>query len=203
MSAVSSLNSGRVACVHAAGLVAIAAAGLLAGCFVDSGSSSASESAGSAGGGSSSSSTAQSLLVDVDTNRTLEATPGQGIGVYVEYAEGGHWTVSWTCDTSLTNLSCNFDVGASVATGAITNLSGSGLGLGDSVNQPTAQELDASTTTTTGIDAVLFDTTPGATLTVNVTLNAPVSFFFVQDGQVNGGYKGALTNPLMFQPSSP
>ena len=34
-------------------------------------------------------------------------------------------------------------------------------------------------------------------------LNAPVSFFFVQDNLVNGGYKGALTNPLIFQPSSP
>jgi len=36
-----------------------------------------------------------------------------------------------------------------------------------------------------------------------VQLNAPVSFFFVQDGKVNGGYQGPLTNPLMFVPSAP
>jgi hypothetical protein len=50
---------------------------------------------------------------------------------------------------------------------------------------------------------VLFDTTAGATIEVSVRLDAPVSFFFVQDGQVNGGYKGALTNPLFLRPTSP
>jgi hypothetical protein len=30
-----------------------------------------------------------------------------------------------------------------------------------------------------------------------------VSFFFVQDNLVNGGYTGALTNPLMLQPTVP
>jgi hypothetical protein len=36
-----------------------------------------------------------------------------------------------------------------------------------------------------------------------VRLNAPVAFFFVQNNQVNGGYKGPLTNPLILQPSTP
>jgi hypothetical protein len=36
-----------------------------------------------------------------------------------------------------------------------------------------------------------------------VQLDTNVSFFFVQDNQVNGGYTGALTNPMMFKPSAP
>jgi hypothetical protein len=130
-------------------------------------------------------------------------TPGNGIGVYIEYQSGGHWRVSWTCDTALTNLSCNFIVDASVATGTLANPTPDGFQSGDSLTQPSARRVEAVTTTTSDDDAMLFDAAPGAVITVSVSLNAPVSFFFVQDNLVNGGYKGALTNPLMFQPTSP
>jgi hypothetical protein len=184
----------------------LASAGFLAGCFADS-SDSSSGGGGAAPAGpyasSSGTSAAQPLLVDVDTGGTLLTTPGNGIGVYVEYQAGGHWRISWTCDTSLTSLSCNFIVDASVAVGTIASPAGDGLEASDSLSQASPQQLEAVTTTTTGVDAILFDATPGVPITVSVTLNAPVSFFFVQDNLVNGGYKGTLTNPLMFQPSTP
>ena len=31
----------------------------------------------------------------------------------------------------------------------------------------------------------------------------PAYLFFVQDGSVNGGYSGMLTDPLMLEPSTP
>ncbi len=142
------------------------------------------------------------LLVHVDTGGTLVTTPGNGIGVYVEYQTGGHWSVSWTCDTALTNLSCSYVVDATVTAGSIVE-TGETVEVGGAVSQATPQQIEASTTTTTSVDGVLFDATPGAPITVTVSLNAPVSFFFVQDNQVNGGYTGALTNPLIFQPSAP
>jgi hypothetical protein len=207
MSVMGGLGGGRIGSVHAAGLAFIAATGFMAGCLVDSTPAGSSSSSGgyvtppSASG--SSSGPAQPLVVDVDANQTLQATPGQGIGVYVEYETGGHWNVSWTCDTSLTSLSCNFVVDASVTAGTLVNSTGDDLEANDMLTQESTQHLEAATTTTTGIDGIRFDTAPGATLTVGVQLNAPVSFFFVQDGQVNGGYKGVLTNPLMFHPSNP
>lgn len=190
---------------RAASAAAIATAALLGGCFSDATSTSGGSS-GSAGGGpvgSSSGGEAQPLLVDVDTNATLVTTPGQGIGVYLEYETGGHWRISWTCDTAITNLPCNFVVDASVATGAIANPVASGLGIDDAISQATPQQIEAVTTTTSGIDAMLFDASPGAAITVTVQLNAPVSFFFVQDNLVNGGYTGPLTNPLVLQPTTP
>jgi len=195
----------RAACVRWAGVAGVAGAGLLAGCFADSTDGSNSASAGGAGpsGTSSASGPTQPLLVDVDTGGTLVSTPGNGIGVYVEYQSGGQWRVSWTCDTSLTNLSCSYVVDASVTTGAITNPTSDGLEAGDSLAQSNPQQIEAVTTTTTGVDAMLFAATPGVPITVTVSLNAPVSFFFVEDNKVNGGYKGALTNPLMLQPSTP
>jgi hypothetical protein len=204
MSGENAWKFARAAGVRWSGVAMLVGAGSVAGCFADgTGGSSSSGSAGPYASSSSGGGATQPLLVDVDTGGTLLTTPGNGIGVYVEYQTGGLWRVSWTCDTALTNLSCNFVVDASVTVGAITNPEGDGLEAGDALSQPNPQQIEAVTTTTTGVDAMLFDATPGASITLTVTLNAPVSFFFVQDNQVNGGYKGALTNPLMLQPSSP
>ena len=55
------------------------------------------------------------ILVDVDTDKTMTAAPGEGVGVFTEYAAGGHWRVSWTCDTKVNPqgpLTCDFLVRA-------------------------------------------------------------------------------------------
>jgi hypothetical protein len=181
---------------------ALALTGFLAGCIADSSDDPVQVSPSSSSTSSGAAPT-QPLLADVDTNATLVTTPGNGIGVYVEYEAGGHWKLSWTCDTAITSLTCNFTVDASVEVGAITNPSVDGFGSTDTLTQTSTTQIEGVTSTTTGVNTVLFDTTAGATIEVSVRLDAPVSFFFVQDGQVNGGYKGALTNPLLLRPTSP
>jgi hypothetical protein len=191
-------------------LTAIAVAALLVGCVADSTSSSSGggypypSSGGS--GSSSGAGPSQPILADIDTNGQLVLPAGgQGIGVYVTYDQGGHWTLSWTCDTAVTNLPCPYVVAASVAAaaGSIDNAMANPASASAAFAIVSAQEIRATTTTTTGVDAMTFDTTPGAIVTVSVQLDTNVSFFFVQDNQVNGGYTGALTNPMMFKPSAP
>jgi hypothetical protein len=195
--------AGNTAFAHGLGAaMALALSGFLVGCTADT------SEAGLVGGGgptgtSTAGSTTAPLLADVDTNATLVTTPGSGIGVYVEYVSGGHWKVSWTCDTSITNLTCNFIVDATVTTGAITNESAEGFGSTDTLTQTSSTQIEAVSATTLGVNTMFFDTTPGTTIQVSVRLDAPVSFFFVQDGKVNGGYTGALTNPLLLQPTTP
>ena len=66
--------------------------------------------------------------------------------------------------------------------------------------------LAAQTNTTTTVQGVRFDTDPGAVITLSAALSGEYSgsfLFFVQDGVVNGGYAGALTDPLEFQSTSP
>ena len=164
------------------------------------------QTAGPADGGSSPPS-AQPLLVDVDPNRTLTATPGQGVGIFTEYTTGGHWHVWWTCDTSQTSLSCPFQIritspSSSIA-GAASDASSS---TGGQLTTPSPQEIDDTVTTTTGTDGVTFRTAPGATITLDASIGGVrdgAYFFFVQDGTVNGGFKGTLTDPLMLEGSSP
>jgi hypothetical protein len=216
----------------ATGIVGVAAAAvgiLVAGCVSQpesfaggggGGGFSSSSGSGSAGGGPS----AQPMLVVVDTDQTLNAAGGQGVGVFVEYQAGGHWTVRWACDTALTGLSCQFLVHVTLAAApSVADVdSGQGFDGGGStgifnlldqeqspnasVTQASAGTLLATSTTTHAIDGVGFDTPAGATITLEATVNGEDNgafLFFVQDGKVNGGYQGTLSDPIMLVPSAP
>jgi hypothetical protein len=195
----------------------VVASAWLVGCFDGTSDSSgggygyASSSGGSSGTTSSSGGNKQPMLVDVDPNQTLSANPGDGVGVFIEYKTGGHWRVWWTCDTNQTALSCDFDVKASVATGSIANPAGQLGDRSDAVTQADAQDVEATTNTTTTADGITFDTvvpsgtTPVITLTATINGTADPEFlFFVQKGEVNGGFPASrLTDPLMLEPSIP
>jgi hypothetical protein len=188
-------------------------------CVVDSsqsgggyGSAGGSSSGGSTGTGSSSGSAeVQPMLVDVDPNQTMNASPGDGVGVFVQYKTGGHWTIWWTCDTNKTGESCAFDNTVSVGKGTIANVGSMTPGLAPTgVTQSSPENMEAQTTTTTGVDGVTFDTPLTSGDVPVITLDAKVNgvenpswLFFVQDGKINGGTTDTLTDPLMFEPSTP
>ncbi len=185
-------------------------AALATGCFMSSSSSSGTSSGPASGGGYASSSgagaTGQPMLVVVDTGQKLTADGGLGVGVFTEYQAGGHWHVWWTCDSAQTGLDCHFQVNASVAKGTLGNVESQLASQGAQLTQPSAGQISATSTTSTLTDGVLFDTAPGATITLDARLDGADNgafLFFVQDGMVNGGYKGILSDPLMLQPSAP
>ncbi len=145
------------------------------------------------------------LLVEVDTDQTMTADPGQGVGVFVEYGAGGKWHVWWTCDTTRTNKVCDVDVTITSGNGPIANLDAAAL-TGGYVATPEPARLEASVRTTTEVHGVTFDTLPGAIITLEASVSGlrDGSFlFFVQDGKVRGGFQGVLTNPLQLQGKTP
>jgi hypothetical protein len=154
---------------------------------------------GTDGGGS------HSLTAIVDTNRTLNATAGQGVGVFVEYDSGGHWDVSWTCDTAISNETCDFDLAFTIVNGGgavPTNV----MVYGDPTLPPVQGGLVITSTVGSSLDEVTFDTAPGATIELTTKLSGELNgaiVFFVQDGAVNGGYAGTLSDPLDFVGATP
>ncbi len=145
------------------------------------------------------------LLVTVDTDQTMTAEPGDGVGVFVEYATGGKWTIWWTCDTKRTQQSCNFAIGATAQTGNIGDVDSSGV-QGGEVTTPIPSRVEVLVRTSTELHGITFTTTPGAVLTLEASVGGVKDgafLFFVQDGKVNGGYKGKLTNPLQLQGKTP
>jgi hypothetical protein len=145
------------------------------------------------------------MLVEVDTDQTMTADPGRGVGVFVEYGAGGKWHVWWTCDTALTNTSCDVSLSISSGNGPIANVDRSQMP-GGYATSPEATRLDASILTTTEVHGLRFDTLPGAILTIDASISGirDGSFlFFVQDGKVKGGFQGQVTNPLQLQGKTP
>lgn len=150
-------------------------------------------------GGGQTDTSADPLRVIVDTDQIMEATPGEGVGVFVEYARGGKWNVWWTCDTAITGRACNFDV----------RLSADALNVGEStaaLSHLAPSSVAVSTSTSNDVDRISLTTAPGGVLTLEAYVDGvrdPAYIFFVQNGQVNGGYQGSLTNPLELQGNLP
>lgn len=163
------------------------------------------------GGGPSSSGTPAGtnvtpLLVDVDTGKTMTATPGDGVGIFVEYRAGGKWHVYWTCDTNKTGLGCQFNIQVASVTGSLQNLAVSGQAQGDDIRQTDASTINATTSTSSNAVDITFDADSGGTIEITAAVGGIQDssfFFFVQDGAVNGGYQGKLTDPLRFEGKTP
>src|SRR5688572_22844404 len=160
---------------------------------------------GDVGGAPSGSTSPSPMLVEIDTDQTMTADPGQGVGVFVEYAKGGHWHVWWTCDTAKTRQSCDFSVSGSIASGNITNVDARDLA-GGFHTTPTSSRVEAKITTSNQVHGLRFDTNAGAVLTIDASvggLKDGAFLFFVQNGKVNGGWAGKVTNPLQLQGNVP
>jgi hypothetical protein len=178
-------------------------------------------SAGAIGGGSGSGSDAPTavpttpgspspILVLIDTDQVMNADPGQGVGVFTEYSAGGKWHVWWTCDTAISKQDCDVAVSATAAAGNISNVDSAEL-QGGTVVTPTPSRVEANVKTTNQVHGIKFTTNPGAVITLEATIGGLKEgpgpnrsfFFFVQDGKINGGFGGTLTNPLQLQGNKP
>lgn len=150
------------------------------------------------------------MLVVVDTDQVMNADPGQGVGVFTEYSAGGKWHIWWTCDTAQSQQDCEVSLSATAATGNISNVDAAELE-GGFVTSPTPSRVDARVRTTTQVHGITFTTNPGAVITLEATVGGLKEgpgpnhsfFFFVQNGKINGGFEGRLTNPLQLQGSAP
>lgn len=146
------------------------------------------------------------LLVKVDTGRTLNAQPGEGVGIFVEYAAGGKWHVWWTCDTKQTGVSCDFYLRIKSESGDLESIQSEGALATDSIVSSDARTIDARSSTGANSVGVHFQGPAKGVIAIEALVGSvadPSFFFFVQDGKPNGGFSGALTNPIRFQGSNP
>ena len=150
----------------------------------------------------------------IDTDAQIDIDKGIGIGVFIEYASGGHYHLRTSCDTTTSNLTCHWDVIITPDVGkTITNVAGENLTGSDSVRvyapgggpagQTAAYQLLAETSTE--IDGVTFDIEPGSAVSVDAYVDANQVetcalpyFFWVGDGAV---HRGSPSNPLIVTPT--
>jgi hypothetical protein len=139
----------------------------------------------------------------IDSDAAMEAYPGEGVGIYVQYAYGGHWTVFTTCDTLYSDVSCNFDLLIEPEPGlSLWNVSEQDLDSADTLSFYDDSSVNLVTRTTYGMDGVSFDADPGASIRIDVMVDGvarPEFVYVVSNGQV---LDGVPTNPADFYPDS-
>lgn len=141
--------------------------------------------------------------VVVDTGASMSAAPGAGVGMFVEYDEGGHWTVFTTCDTERSGADCEFDilVTAIDPRTRIDNVEGFELSTADTFTQ-SSDTINLVTLTSFGMNGMFFDTTPGAEIEIDVLIDGipqPEYVYTVSNGRL---VEGVETNPVDFIPAS-
>ena len=145
--------------------------------------------------------------VAIDTGATLSSPAGAGVGVFVEYTAGGHWTVTTACDTTTSGDACGFDIfvagaGANGST-VLSNPNGTTLAQGDGVDIQSDGSYHLFTNTATTNEGMTFDATAGGTVELEIYLDGVPQPRFVYwiGGKVL--HTGAPTDPIELAPSAP
>jgi hypothetical protein len=144
------------------------------------------------------------MLVTIDADKTISAEPGEGVGLFVEYAAGGTWRLWTSCDTNYSNVACAFDVVLSVDTASeITKVEGEDLEGFDEAGTYDEGSAFFVADTDSNLDAVVVHTTEGAILRVDMLLDGyPEARFIYWFGE-DVLHQGAPSNPVDFEPSAP
>lgn len=142
--------------------------------------------------------------VAITPDKTLQADAGEGVGIFVEYVAGGRWHVWTACDTNKSKAACDFEVFAIPEQGAkISNVQAEALESGDVAEELTDGSAHLSTSTSTELDGMTFDATPGAVVELEVYFDgipdSRVVFWFGNDTL----HTGAPTDPVDFLPETP
>ena len=146
----------------------------------------------------------------IDTDRMIDIDAGQGAGLFIEYATGGHYHLRTACDTARSNTSCHWDIiidpqaGKTISNATLENPNGA-----DSLStypSPSDSSVLSSyrfvTETTNELDGMTFDMDPGSAITLDAVLDdqcAPEFLFWIGDGAL---HTGAPSNPLTLTPSA-
>jgi hypothetical protein len=147
--------------------------------------------------------TATPQKVAIDTGATIDAKPGDGVGVFVQYATGGHWTITTACDTNTSGFDCNFDLFLSGVDSSTTlsNPKGQSLEGLDTVEIQADGTVHLYADTLTGLDGITFDAQPGAAIQLEMYLDGaaqPRFVYWVGDKVL---HTGAPTDPIDLAPS--
>jgi len=182
-------------------LAACACISALTGCIiVDSNSTTTTTT-----GGNTTPPPVDPITMTIDSDVALDAKPGDGVGIFVEYTTGGRYRIWTTCDTLTSGVTCPFDVYTSVDTSStIIGVTEENLEGYDSVTVKQNQgTVDLHFETDSDYDAASIDVTPGAILRVEAYLDGqsqPRFVYWFGDGVL---HEGAPTNPVDLNPSKP
>jgi hypothetical protein len=149
-------------------------------------------------------STAELTYSSIDTDAQMTDLE-TGVGMFVEYAAGGKWTVRFACDTATSRTDCFWDVYAYTPLGRrIYSYELLGYETEDYALVSSDGEIRLQPKTTTDLDGISFVVDKGEPITFDVYLNDvafPNDFmFWMSDGKV---VQGAQSTVVELTPTEP
>ncbi|MGC4089974.1 MAG: hypothetical protein QM756_19215 [Polyangiaceae bacterium] len=140
----------------------------------------------------------------IDADGLIDTKQGDGVGVFVEYASGGHWHVFATCDTNISSKDCMFDVVVhSLGKSGVLSAVGDDLEDEDSASLFGVDGIQMVSYTAADFDGFYLDTDPGAALQVDVLLDNACGASYVYWLGGGGIHTGAPSTPFELVPSAP
>jgi len=140
----------------------------------------------------------------IDADAPLEAEPGSGVGVFVEYQAGGRWYVFTTCDTDVSDYDCLFDIVATpLGSAVVEGVHPDSVEREDSLDLTGQDSVRFVGYTSTDTDGFYLDTEPGRVLELDVLLDGECGnayLYWVGDGAI---HQGAPSNPFELEPIEP
>lgn len=144
------------------------------------------------------------LRMSIDTNQTLQADPGEGAGLFVEYAEGGEYHVFATCDTNHSDYNCGWSIVASIDPTLSMDFTDDGdLEKGDEITRIDQGAVRLDFLVGADFDGVVLKVPPGERFRLNWLLDSVAQedkLSWVSEGAVK---TGAPSDPLDLEPTSP
>jgi hypothetical protein len=145
------------------------------------------------------------MRVNIASDVALDAIPGDGVGVFVEYYAGGTYRIWTTCDTTFSGNACAFDIFTSVdsSSNIVATTEEDLEGVDTITVNPGQGTVDLRFDTGGDYDSAVIDVTPGAILRLEAFVDGasdPRFVYWFGNGVL---HEGAPTNPVDFAPTKP
>ncbi|HLV68749.1 MAG TPA: hypothetical protein VKY73_23195 [Polyangiaceae bacterium] len=141
---------------------------------------------------------------EIDTGIPLEADPGEGVGVLVEYLGDGRWHVFTTCDTERSGFECAFDVLVTpLDDAAVVEFEEEDLESSDVLAELGSNGVNLRAFTDYDTDGFFLETEPGVGLSVDTLLDCGCGHPFIFWSGGGAIHSGAPSNPIELIPTEP
>lgn len=139
--------------------------------------------------------------VAIQPDQVLQATPGEGVGVFVEYMTGGKWRIWTACDTFTSKQVCSFQIFAYAGASKELQYASEQIEGFDTVQDLGDGTIELTADTDSDIDALVLSLEDGFPLEVEAYIddqNAQAFVYWVSDDII---HTGAPSNPVRFMPA--
>lgn len=139
--------------------------------------------------------------VAIQPDQTLNAPPGEGVGIFVEYRADGKWHISTTCDTFYSKAVCSFDMFVSMDPALLRTYATDQVEGYDEVKDLGDGQIEFIADTDSDTDGLVIEGEPGALLQLEVYLDGSSAEKFVYWVSDDVMHPGAPSNPVQFLPA--